>query len=799
MRIVCLIIAALAALTATTRAQSVDLPLTLWTQVQDALRPPVAAAPARAWSLIEQRLDGEISKDVLSARLDLTFEAFAVDGWLEVPVLDGAASLSTITLNGKPAVLRRVDDTYVVGVSEPGVYRVRARLLHGVDELRSMTLALADGPTHVRLKVPETGIRARLDGGVVTEHAVRGAATMVIGETNGEVALRWGRAQADDVAADFALDLSSVFTVDATVIKSQTAARVTIKSGALDRIALPVPADVEVVEVTGPTVLQWRTVDTAGARALVVLLTHLIEDETTLDIMTQQAIASDAQAVVALRGVGGPADLVAQGRVRGTLGVQARTGLEVALRAGSPVTPLSGAALPDSVTELTEQPLLFGARFDAPPTLPLTLTRNAAVALTATIIDDLEATTLMLEDGAEISKLRLHMRNNARQHLAVRLPEGAQLSHALIEGVPITPAKDGDRLLLPLWQSTQTTGGRYHVVQPGENLGEIAYIYYSNPRHWQRILNANDELYDESDVKPGMRLRVPAPEGVEVEESRFVIELAWRIDRPAMGLWGQRDLTLAELDVDVVRANWHVYLPRAVRPLQFTTPFEQRSARRYEPLHRLRRFIRRAIVSEAHAGSVLDTRKAAFAAEARGLAAQGRALGIAPVIGTRYRFRQLMLGSAVPRMQVTWLSETAVTALHWGAFFFAALVVMGVLRPRSRLLSGVVGLIALLPLLWAGYHVVGVYRHLIWGLNLGLVALFMRHRAGPWRAALAGIFVKPGASLRWLRPANLLFAVGLWALLAGIVAFPMLLPLGLLAGLTLAWIRARQTFVAVSA
>ena len=797
MRIVCLIIALLGTVAASASAQSVDLPLTLWTQVQDALKPAVTAAPQRAFSVIDQRLDGRIAQDVLTARLDMRFEAFAVDGWLEVPVLDGAASLSTVTLNGQPAVLRRVDNTYVVGVSKPGVYRLRARVLRSADDLRSMTLALSDGPTHVSILVPETGVRARLEGGVITAQSVQDSATRLTGETNGDIELRWARAEAEDTAAEFTLDLASVFTVDSTVIKAQTVVQVTLKSGAIDRVALPVPNGVEVVEVTGDAVLQWRTIDRDGSRQLTVLLTHLIDAEAELNVSTQQAVAGDTQDAVELRGIGGPPELVALGRVRGALGVQARTGLEVALGADETIERLDAAALPDAVTELTEQPLLFGARFDAPPALSLTLTRNATVSLTATIIDDLEATTLLLEDGAEISKLRLHMRNNARQHLAVRLPPGAELSHALIEGVPFTPAKDGDRLLLPLWQSTQNAGGRYHVVQPGETLGEIAYIYYSNPRHWQRILNENEELYDPSDVQPGMRLRVPAPEGVEVEESRFVIELAWRIDHSAMGIWGKRALTLAELDVDVVRANWHVYLPRALRPLQFTTPFEQRSARRFEPLRRLRRFIRRAIITDANAGyaGVLETRREAYAAEARGLAAQRRALGIAPVVGTRYRFRQLMLGSTVPQMQVVWLSEAAVTALHWGALFWAALVVLGVLRPRSRLLSGMVGLVALVPFLRAGYHVVGVYRHLIWGMNLGLVLLFIRHRVGPLRAAMAASLTRPSLSLSWLRPANLAFALGLWALLAGIVAFPMLLPLGLLAGLTLAWIRTRQTFV----
>lgn len=782
------IIALLLGIAAPAAAQErVELPLTLWTQVQDALRPPPASTPTVAFSTIARRLEGAIRDDVLRARFDVRFEVFAADGWLEIPVLDGAASLKSVTLNGAPAVLRKAGDTYVVGVRKPGAYHLEAQVIQRADDIRSVGLALPPGgPVHVAITVPEAGIRAALADGVVTAQIARGQRTRVEGEANNDVRLSWTRAGREDVASETAMHLASVFTVNATVIRGLTEARVEVKSGAVDRVTLPVPPALEVVDVQGDDVLQWRTIQADGQRTLTVLLTHLVEADFTLSISTQQAVADP----LVLRGLSGPKGS------EGHLGVLARTGLDVKLRDLGGADRIRSSALPPAVTQLTDQPLLFGARFEDAPALGLDLVRNEAVPLVATIVDALEGSTLLLEDGAEISKIRLHMRNNARQHLAVTLPVGAQLSHALIEGVPIQPARDGERLLIPLRQSTQNTGGRYHVVQPGENLGEIAYIYYSNPRHWQRILNANDTLYEASDVAPGMRLRVPAPDGVEVEESRFVVELAWRIDRDPLGAFGQRAIALAALDVDVVEASWHVYLPKAVRPLRFETAFEQRSARRTAPLDRLQRYIRRAIVGQAEAGG-LAKRKAMYQAEARSLAAQRGALGVAPVVGTRYRFRQLMLGRDVPTMQVAWLSESAVTALHWGAVLWAALVVLIVLRPRSGLLSGVIGLAALAPLFWAGYHVVGVNRHLIWGLDLGLALLFARHRIGPWRAALITRLkdLKARPLLDLFSIGNLLCLTGLWAMLAAIVAWPALCSLGLLIGLTLAWIRSRQAFV----
>lgn len=782
-----IIISLLSALAWPAAAQEqVELPLSLWTRVQDALRPPPPSTPAVAWSTVARRVDGAVRDGVLRARFQMRFEVFAADGWLEIPILDGEASLRAVTLDGAPAVLRRADDRYLVGVRKPGLHRLDAQVIQRAHDSRAVRLDLPEGgPVHVAVTVPETGIRARLGGGVVTALSADGQRTRIEGESNGAVDLTWSRGGRAEASAVTALSLASVYTVDSTIMRGRTAARVAVKSGAVDRVVLPVPDGVEVVEVAGDDVLQWRTVAAGDGRQLTVLLTHLVDADFGLTIDTQQAV----QSPVVLRGLSGPPGS------EGHLGVLARTGLDVQLKGAGDAEKIDAATLPPAVTELTDQPLLFGVRHATAPTLNLAVTRNEALPLTTTVVDDLEGSTLLLEDGAEITKLRLHMRNNTRQHLAVTLPPGARLSHALIEGVPVSPARDGDRLLLPLRQSTQNTGGRYHVVQPGENLGEIAYIYYSNPRHWRRILNANDSLYEPEDVAPGMRLRVPAPAGVEVEESRFVVELAWRRDAEAMGWFGERDLALAALDVEVVRAHWHVYLPQSMRPMRFETAFEQRSARRYEPIDRLRRFIRRGLVGTAHAG--FSKRKAIFQAEARSLAAQRGSLGVAPVVGTRYRFRQLMLGRATPTMRVTWLAESAVTAVHWGALFWAALVVLIALRPRSGLLSGVLGLVALAPLLWLGYDVVGVNRHLVWGLNLGLALLFARHRLPQWWAGLKAWVARRQQQPRprLLRIGNLLALIGAWALLTVLVAFPALSALLLLVGLTLGWIRSRQAFV----
>jgi nucleoid-associated protein YgaU len=50
-----------------------------------------------------------------------------------------------------------------------------------------------------------------------------------------------------------------------------------------------------------------------------------------------------------------------------------------------------------------------------------------------------------------------------------------------------------------------------HIVETGETLSSISVLYYGTSGHWQKILNANsDILTDPSQLRPGMRLKIPA-------------------------------------------------------------------------------------------------------------------------------------------------------------------------------------------------------------------------------------------------------------------------------------------------
>jgi len=50
---------------------------------------------------------------------------------------------------------------------------------------------------------------------------------------------------------------------------------------------------------------------------------------------------------------------------------------------------------------------------------------------------------------------------------------------------------------------------RFHIVQPGQTLSEIAQKYYGSALQWPRIYKANRQLKDPDLIRPGMRLTIP--------------------------------------------------------------------------------------------------------------------------------------------------------------------------------------------------------------------------------------------------------------------------------------------------
>jgi hypothetical protein len=793
-----------------TEGGSVKLPLEQYDLLRSQAQAPPPEVPPFSVCPIDRRIEGEFQRGLFKATLVAHFVVLGDPGHVRVPVLDGNASLGEVKLDGQTTSLLREGDLYTVGVDKPGPHELKLGFYWGREQdrfTRRIQFKLPEGgPTSLSVLIPEQDIEAFLKAGALSGEQGLSEGTRLEGhlDAQGRFDLSWVRRLTHRSQEEVKLEahLNAILTLHEALVSGHAIVNVSVLQGETGRVDLVLPDGVEVVKVEGPAVLQWRT-EASPRGHLTVLLRYLVEDHTQVSVDYQYPVDLDAPVPLKV-------PLTDQGvALSGAVGVQAPAGLEVSAAQVQNATELSVRDTPPELTDLSPSPLLSAFSFTAAPSVSLKATRKQEVELTSTLIDELQASSVVLEGGLEVTKIKLRIRNNTRQYLSMKLPEGAQLTQSLIDGEPVRPAvltqnspvesvPPREVLLLPLRQSERVGAGQFrtHVVQAGDTLGGIASFYYSDLKQAQHILDDNrDTLPNENRLRVGQRLRIAIKAGTTVEESSFVIELAYKRRLPALGKLGQLALELPELDVDTTGATWHVYLPHSISPLRFDSNLTQYSAIRYDPFRRVRNFLDHALweknawASEAKYKSILKRRKEIFHEEER-KAVDEEVLSTFPLVGERYRFKRILLGKEVPRIQVTYASEGLAHMARWLAFL--ATLVLGVLALGTKRQPHWVAvlLIGIGALLFQAHYFLGTHRRLIWGFDVALmvVLLWPKHRSvldrlhewatTPWQLWNA---------VSWR---NLFFLSGLYVVVLMVLEFPLLLSTALLA--VLGWVRWRN-------
>lgn len=761
--------------------------------------------PDVSWGVVERRIEGRFEKGLFRGVLTTEIEVLGARGHQRLPVIDARASLGRVELDGRRTSLLAEGGLYTAGIDGPGRHRLRVELYVGREQdryARRVQLKLpAVGGTAVDLLVPEQDIEARLAHGALVASTPSGSGTRLVGhvDASGVLDVSWVRrlSHKREAAARTEAQLSGVLTVQETLVSGLAVFDVTVAEGEIDRVDLTLPEGVEVTGVEGDAVLQWQT--EAGPRSqLVVLLRYLVEDHLRIGVRFQFPADPGKPIDVKL-----PSTLADTALV-GAVGIQAPAGLEVKVEEVESADVLTARDIPAELSDLSSSPLIHAFRFRASPRVKLSVTRRAEVELTSTIVDEIQASTVLIETGREITKLKLRIRNNTRQHLTMWLPEGAALTHSLVDGQPVRPAisgeGDSEALLLPLRQSERIGEGRLrnHVVREGETLSDIANIYYSDPTAWSRILTANEaQLGGPEDVTAGQSLEIPAREGTTVEESSFVIELAYERARRALSRFGMAETELPRIDVDTVGVTWHLYLPANIEPILFRGNLTQYSSLRYDPFRRVRDFIDFALgVDRAWAGegykSILSQRRVIWQAESEQKSGAGAVLSSFPLVGDRYRFKRLLLGTETPVIGFAFVRRGVEGFVRLAAFLGALGLGLAWFWRRPKASSVVLAAAVMLGLLVIGHFILGVHRRLLWGFDLALLITLVASERQRIGARFARFAAAPFAEERLtLRTFAVLLAT--YVALEAVLSYPLFLSSALcVLLLSLHWLRRRE-------
>lgn len=271
-----------------------------------------------------------------------------------------------------------------------------------------------------------------------------------------------------DVQVDTLVSISDVTTSAVALVD------VNVKSGGVEELMIALPEGVNVLAVSAPSMREQTVTDDGGNQIVNVFFTREMQGTFRVELSWERINSEDAGVLpVPLPRV--RATEVEQGRIA----VEARAAVEVRAESVAHLSTIDIAELPQQIVRRTTNPILLAFKYvqtEPMPELSLAVTRHVEVDTQAAIIDTAALHTLVTKDGFSVTVARYRVRNSREQFLRVRLPEGAEVWSATVDGELETPAlADSDaarpEVLINIVRSTEGFDVELVYATRGSSLG----------------------------------------------------------------------------------------------------------------------------------------------------------------------------------------------------------------------------------------------------------------------------------------------------------------------------------------
>lgn len=589
-------------------------------------------------------------------------------GWLEIPLLPEGVVLERARLDGKPLALYRKEGQFHFLVDRPGA--------HTLEATWSLPVVLSGGTRSVALKTPASSVssvtlvlpgqgmdvttspalplRKRSEGGrLLVEAAIPGGASQ-------EVTFSWTPLRADPALhgkgnrepARISARVYDLVTVSDNEVHSRIRIDYTILRNEVDRFTLRVPLGAEVDEVTCPNLSSWSEQEKGGSKEILVKLSAPVSGSQTLAFTLAQAL-KDPDSTWTLPAV----EVVGAWQVKGSLGIGSTGGIEIQPGKTDQVRPIDVSELPPEIREQASFALVRAYEYHRQPwSLQLVTKKGQELPVLTAAADRAEGLTLVTRDGKLVTTFLYQVRNNQKQSLVVKLPEGSTLLTTTVEGRPAKPVQG-----------------------------------------------------------PGGEIRLPLVASAQEGQAAFPVEITYLQEPGGSSLFGRHALRAPQVDVPVSVLNWTLYLPLDQWVYHVGGTMRRGSVQDVpEPASGL---VETEALEGGAAGPQALEKDASEAQALRREVAQEEILGSAPMAqmvqeasrgtlpvkftiparGQSFQFSRLVVtGGEVPEVDLDFYSER----LQWLAAAGALLLALGLGLPQTRRQAGLEPLAIAVVVLW---------------------------------------------------------------------------------------------------
>ncbi len=290
-------------------------------------------------------------------------------------------------------------------------------------------------------------------------------------------------------------EVVNVLTVSETLLSGKSLFRYDIQNAPIKELRLHIPTNFQNVDITGDNIR--RRDQTNGDWT--IELQSKVRGQYQLTVNWEQPLA-----VTNLLRFEGVRALGVE-RETGAITVQAKPPLQVSPRTASEELVRADASeLPDwagvrAAGGAREETAVLSYRYLRPTyQLVLQVNRFEDAGVLEALVDSVQLTTVVADDGQMMTELTLGIRNNGRQYLELELPPKTTVWSAFVGGQAVRPGRRNGKTLLPLERTADNQAPlsvelTYVGTEPFPHRG--GRVLFTSPKLDVPLKNARWDLY----------------------------------------------------------------------------------------------------------------------------------------------------------------------------------------------------------------------------------------------------------------------------------------------------------------
>lgn len=640
-------------------------------------------------------------KDSLKVQCNTMFSSFH-GGWNEISLIGTQAALNEVKVDGSDMPVYTKEGKYTIIHKGAGKHTLTFTYLVSAKRSGNTTLASLLLPpsssSNLKLSVPYTGINIQVNpsmGGTTSVEENRSIfkGTLPAGEL---VQVSWSLTAANNnkntrinVKPRIYAQVNHLVSVSVGAVQIISQINLSMVRGKTDNFSFLAPKDLEILEVKSDKLQTWTQEEGKNGKNISVILTEKVEGNVQVTVISEKPLKNISSVWTApfIQVTGAEQE-------KGFIACEAKTSLEMKSAEEQDINRIDVKELPTALDNMATSPVILAYRYYKHPfVLSIETEKHEELPVLSATIDSAQAITFVNDEGVGLTKVIYQMKNNLKQFLQIRLPEGAEIMNAFVAGYPVKPvkpsgSKDNRTVLIPLRKS--------EAGQDASLNSFAVEISYKSKSGSFSFLGSKSEFLPSCDVQISEYYWT-----VYLPEDNRVISFAGNMKRSGINL--NRGLTGGTLQVQQDE-SYDKEISKKI------APSSEQVMRKEEK--------QKAMVQNFTSVSVADS--------------TGRVSGVLPVelyipqSGQVFTFKKLLMEEGKnPSISFMYTGNFFLSILCW-AFLLASLYIVIILRNQK------ITRIKLLPLLiiftvsfLAGKRVPELFSFTLTGIFLGVIYLIL--------------------------------------------------------------------------